>query len=108
MSENKPTGAREAYHAAMDLPFLHEEIPLGPWTTDSLIRDPKHLAFVLARYKFCARMLAGKQHVVEVGCGDGFGLPIVAQVVGKLTCIDWDERQLEGNRRRLAHLTNVD
>ena len=34
--------------------------------------DPKHLSFTLARYKFCAKLLDGKNTALEVGCGDGF------------------------------------
>lgn len=87
--------------------FKTEEAHLGPWTSYSLRNDPKHMVFVLARYKFCAKMLAGRGSVLEVGCGDAFGTPIVAQEVRKLHCIDWEERNITGNRRRLAHLTNV-
>jgi cyclopropane fatty-acyl-phospholipid synthase-like methyltransferase len=100
--------AVEAYRAGTDHQFLQEEILLGPWTSYSLVHDPKHMAFVLARYKFCAKLLEGKEHVLEVGSGDGFGLPIIAQTVGKVTCLDWDARLLEGNQRRLPHLDNVE
>ena len=41
--------------------FAQEEIKLGPWTSYSLVNDPKHMAFVLSRYKFCAKMLEGKK-----------------------------------------------
>ena len=84
-----------------------KELNLGPWTSYSLINDPKHMAFVLSRYKFCAKMLDGKSSVLEVGCGDAFGAPIVAQAVDKLHCIDWEERNTEGNRRRLSTLKNI-
>jgi 2-polyprenyl-3-methyl-5-hydroxy-6-metoxy-1,4-benzoquinol methylase len=99
--------AENAYREGTDYQFDQEELTLGPWTSYSLVHDPKHMAFVLARYKFVAKMLDGKQCVFEVGGGDGFGLPIVAQHVGELYCIDWDKRLLEGNKRRLTHLTNV-
>lgn len=65
------------------------------------------MAFVLGRYKFCAKMLEGKKKVVEIGCGDGFGIPLVAQFVEHLHCVDWDERSLENCQRRLSHLKNV-
>lgn len=103
-----PKSAEEAYREGTDYQFDQQELALGPWTSYSLVHDPKHMAFVLARYKFVAKMLDGKQRVFEVGSGDGFGLPIVAQHVGKVYCIDWDERLLEGNKRRLSHLTNVE
>lgn len=87
--------------------FRTDEIHLGPWTSYSLRHDPKHMAFVLARYKFCAKMLSGKRRVLEVGCGDAFGSPIVAQEVGHLHCIDWEERNITGNRRRLSCVENI-
>jgi len=99
--------AEDTYREGTDYQFEQEELALGPWTSYSLVHDPKHMAFVLARYKFVAKMLDGKENVFEIGSGDGFGLPIVAQHVGRLHCIDWDRRLLEGNKRRLAHLTNV-
>ena len=52
--------------------------------------DPKHLLFVLARYKFAAKMLSGRNRVLEVGCGDAFYSRLVLQEVGELTVIDFD------------------
>ncbi len=99
--------ARDAYAAGTDYQFDTPEISLGPWTSYSLLHDPKHMGFVLARYKFCAKMLEGRRRVMEIGPGDGFGLPLVAQAVERLYVVDWDERLIEGNARRLAHLQNV-
>lgn len=103
----KNIDVRKLYEEETQYQFDTEEISLGPWTSYSLINDPKHLAFVLSRYKFCAKMLSGKNSVMEVGCGDGFGLPIIANTVGTLYAIDWDERSLQGTQRRLKHLQNV-
>lgn len=63
-------------------------------TADYWDRDPRRLAFVLARYKFVARMLEGKEKVLEVGCADGFGSRIVRQHVQALTAIDIDEKSI--------------
>lgn len=54
------------------------------------LRDPKHLGFMLARYKFVAKMFAGMPRVLEVGCGDATGYPIVAAAVGYLAAVDKD------------------
>jgi 2-polyprenyl-3-methyl-5-hydroxy-6-metoxy-1,4-benzoquinol methylase len=62
----------------------------GGMTRHSYERDPRHLGFVLARYKHVAKLLAGKMMVLEVGCGDGFASRIVRQHVGSLTAIDTD------------------
>jgi protein-L-isoaspartate O-methyltransferase len=73
-----------------------------------MIHDPKHLVFALSRYKFHAKMLAGRESVLEVGPGDGIGLPIMAQTVKRIVAVDWDACLIEGNRRRLKHLTNIE
>lgn len=99
--------AWKCYEEGTDEQFLTPEINLGPWSSYSLMHDPKHMAFVLSRYKFCAKMLEGKKNVVEIGCGDGLGIPIIAQAVDHLHCIDWDIRNIEGCRKRLKHLKNV-
>lgn len=62
----------------------------GLRSSESWHEDPKHLVFRLARYKFVAKMLSGRKHVLEVGCGDAFGTRIVQAEVGKLTGIDFD------------------
>jgi SAM-dependent methyltransferase len=52
--------------------------------------DPKRLGIVLARYKFVAKMLSGKQRVLEVGCGDGWASRVVRQEVESLVGVDFD------------------
>ena len=104
---NGTVSVQDKYARTAEILFAADEIPLGPWTSYSLINDPKHMSFVLSRYKFCAKMLHGKKSVLEVGAGDAFGLPIVAQAIPKVYTIDWDARLIEGNARRLAHLKNV-
>ena len=51
-------------------------------------RDPKHVLFVLARYKFVAKMLACMNGVLEVGAGDGVASELVRNEVGSLVCTD--------------------
>src|SRR5207248_2398741 len=57
---------------------------------------------ILARYKFVAKMLAGKARVVEVGCADAFGTRVVQQEVGAVTATDFDPVFLDDARRRMA------
>ncbi|OSQ50091.1 class I SAM-dependent methyltransferase [Thalassospira alkalitolerans] len=63
---------------------------LGLRSSESWIGDPKHLVFRLSRYKFASKMLSGRDHVLEIGCGDAFGTRIVQAEVKKLTAIDFD------------------
>jgi len=97
---------KEAYAEGTDYQFI-DSLQLGPWTSYSMINDPKHMCFVLARYKFVARMLEGKKKVLEMGCGDGFGLPMIAQAVSEVHGIDRDPRLIEGNKERLSFLKNA-
>jgi 2-polyprenyl-3-methyl-5-hydroxy-6-metoxy-1,4-benzoquinol methylase len=52
--------------------------------------DPRRLVFTLSRYKFVAKLLAGKKRALEVGCGDAFASRIVKQEVQSLTVLDFD------------------
>jgi hypothetical protein len=52
--------------------------------------DPKRLVFVLSRYKFVSKMLAGRKHALEIGCADAFGTRIVRQAVPNVLATDID------------------
>ena len=83
------------------------DVRLGTATAQDYIHDPKHIAFVAARYKFAAKMLAGLGRVIEVGCGDAFGAPMIAQGVGNLICTDIDGDMLKDNAQRCAAFKNI-
>jgi SAM-dependent methyltransferase len=68
----------------------HGLVTLGPMASFTWNDDPKRLLFVLARYKFAARMLEGSKNVLEIGCGDGFAARIVKQHVERLVLSDAD------------------
>lgn len=72
-----------------------DEQRLGLMTDFRWRFEPAGVLFMLARYKFCAKMLAGQRNVVEVGCGDGFGARLVRPSVGKLTGIDIDAAMID-------------
>jgi len=99
---------KEAFKIASSYQFDTECISLGPWTSYSLLNDPKHMCFVLARYKFCAKMFQGKKDILEVGCGDGFGIPLVAQDAHYCLGIDVDDRLMVGNSQRLKKIKNIE
>jgi len=84
-----------------------ERITLGRASSTAYRNDPKMLLFMAARYKFVAKLLAGRGDVLEVGCGDGLGAPIVAAEVAHLYCTDIDEATLADNTDRLAFVKNL-
>jgi 2-polyprenyl-3-methyl-5-hydroxy-6-metoxy-1,4-benzoquinol methylase len=70
--------------------------------------DPKRLLFVLARYKFVAKMFAGMKRVLEVGCADAFGTRIVRQEVPVVVATDFDPTFIERNRQRQDTRWSID
>jgi len=75
---------------------------LGIMTSWAYWEDPKRLAFTFARYKFVAKMLSGCRHVLEVGSGDGFVSRVVAQEVGALTAVDFDQGFVDDANSRMS------
>lgn len=78
------------YNIVFDIEKKHGRTRLGLMVNESWNQDPKRTLFTLARYKFVAKMLSGRDRVLEVGCADAFGTRLVQQEVGHLTAIDFD------------------
>ena len=62
---------------------------LGPNTSRIFYEDPKLLLFTLSRYKFVAKQFAGYDSVLEIGCQEGFGAPIVSQEIKRYVGFDF-------------------
>lgn len=56
--------------------------------------DPKRLAFVLSRYKFCAKMACTNASILELGCSSGIGASILKEKAVSYTGVDLDEGAL--------------
>ena len=63
---------------------------LGLTSSHNWNDNPRRLLFILSRYKFVAKMLAGKARALEIGCGDAFGTRIVLEEVPEICAIDFD------------------
>ncbi len=85
-----PKTKEPQYSVVFDVREKHGITRLGLMANESWNQDPRRTLFTLARYKFVAKMLAGRSHVLEVGCADAFGTRIVQQVVGKVSATDFD------------------
>jgi len=70
--------------------------------------DPRRLLFVLARYKFAAKMFTGLDKVLEVGCADAFGTRLVRQEVPHVVASDFDPVFIERNRARNSKRWPID
>ena len=99
---SQPPATKEPQYSLLyDVKERHGVARLGLMINESWNQDPKRTLFTLARYKFVARMLSGRKHVLEVGCADAFGTRIVQQAVGKITATDFDPLFIDDIRERM-------
>ncbi len=64
--------------------------------------DPKRLAFVLSRYKFAAKMSFSQKKILELGCGEGIGAPILAEAAVSYTGVDLDDAAIISARKNFG------
>lgn len=64
---------------------------LGRHWSYNLRNDPKRLPFVLARYKFAASLASRGKRVLELGCSEGIGCPLLAHDAKSYVGVDFDE-----------------
>ena len=88
------------YNRCLELKKTIGLASLGLMTNQVWYDDPRRLTFLLARYKFVAKMLSGRRNAGEVGCGDAFGTRIVLQEVPDVTVYDFDPMFIEDIRER--------
>lgn len=81
---------KAAWDATNDL-LGDRSVTFGKHWSYNFRNDPKRLAFVLSRYKFAAKMAAKGRSVLELGCGEGIGAPILREQALHYTGIDLDE-----------------
>lgn len=84
------------------------DVRLGRATAQGYVHDPRMISFIASRYKFVSKILADVDVALEVGCGDAFGGPLVAQTVKRLICTDIDPETIEGNRDRCKFFKNME
>lgn len=89
------------YQRTLDIAKERGLITLGLMTNQVWQDDPRHLLFTLSRYKFVAKMLSGRRHVLEIGCADAFGTRLVQQEVERLTATDFDQVFVDDVLRRM-------
>src|SRR5262245_15614425 len=90
-SATMSTQTREPqYRRCLEIQETNGLSQLGLITNQLWHDDPRHLLFLLARYKFVAKVLSGKKKVLEIGCADAFGTRVVLQEVESITAVEFD------------------
>lgn len=94
---NRPQGEAQ-YQESIERVKSQGAQRLGLMTSWAFEDDPRRLGFTFARYKFVAKMMSGRQNVLEIGCGDGVISRVVRQEVDALTAVDFDASFIEDAR----------
>jgi 2-polyprenyl-3-methyl-5-hydroxy-6-metoxy-1,4-benzoquinol methylase len=89
------------YQVHVDLKRQHGLVQLGIEKSGAWRIDPRRLVFCMSRYKFVAKMLSGYNRVLELGCGDGWPLPILLQEVRAVHGVDIDPVFIQDALERL-------
>ena len=80
-----------------------EGFTMGPINAETWLRDPKHMGFMLARYKFAAKMLRRSSSILEIGCGEGLGAMILLRDTGaSYLGVDFDPAQISYAQAQVA------
>jgi 2-polyprenyl-3-methyl-5-hydroxy-6-metoxy-1,4-benzoquinol methylase len=82
-----------------------ETIEIGPYFTNAIKNDIRHLMIALARYKFAARIIGDnpKKDVLELGCNEGLGTLCLAQVAAKTVAVDFDKKAIKWAKKNFSN-----
>ncbi len=87
-----------------------QSIEFGSYFSNQFHTDVRHFLFTLSRYKFAAKMLGDfpRKTVLELGCNEGIGTAMLAQVAKEVLAVDFDRRAIECACHNLEFLNNAD
>lgn len=86
----------------------NSSLKLGPQFSYQALYTPRHLSFVLSRYKFASKLISSKPkaRVLELGCGEGVGALLLAEEGHSVTGVDLDadaiayaKKNIKGHKR---------
>ncbi|NLW92051.1 MAG: class I SAM-dependent methyltransferase [Syntrophomonadaceae bacterium] len=81
-----------------------DSLTLSTYFTFQIKGDIRHLLFTFSRYKFAARILGDKpaMEVLELGCNEGLGTLLLAQVASRTLGVDFDKRAIDWAKQNLS------
>jgi len=81
---------------------LKKPVHFGEHWSFNIRNDPKRLAFVLARYKFAADLGTSNRSILELGCSEGIGAPLLAEKALSYTGVDIDPEAIVAADQNLS------
>lgn len=86
-----------------------EKIELGAYFAFNLWNTPRHVLFVLSRYKFCAKLIGETplRNILELGCSEGLGALILGESGHQVVGVDFDEEAVAWAKANLETKGNL-
>ncbi|MFH1593945.1 MAG: class I SAM-dependent methyltransferase [Candidatus Omnitrophota bacterium] len=91
---NKGINEKAVWRRVKDM-LGDRQMTLGRHWSYNLKNDPKRLAFVLSRYKFAAKVGSKDRSILELGCSEGMGVPILTEFAKSYRGVDSDVSAIE-------------
>jgi 2-polyprenyl-3-methyl-5-hydroxy-6-metoxy-1,4-benzoquinol methylase len=85
----------------------NRQIKLGQHWSFNLYNDPKRLTFVLSRYKFAAKMVSQNKNILELGCSEGIGTPILSEFALNYTGVDMDKDAIKTAKQNWSYSNKI-
>lgn len=79
-----------------------ESFSLGPYHAYHFRKTPRHILFLLARYKFAMKMIGLSKTVLELGCNEGLGTYYLSEFAKNVLGVDFDEEAIQWAKRTLS------
>ena len=80
----------------------------GPLTSEKLRTDPQYVMFQMSRYKHAARLISNKKNVIDIGPGDGIGIPILSNYFDTVSAVDIDKIMIDNLEKTLDKVFHCD
>lgn len=84
-----------------------KKILFGKYISYWINKSPRRLLHYLSYYKFAAKMIGQNKIVLDVGCNEGIGTWLIANMCGYAEGIDFDEEAIESAKLNFGDFNNI-
>ncbi len=86
----------------------HRKITLGKYISYWFNKSPRRLLHYLSYYKFAAKMIGDSKKVLDIGCNEGIGTWLIANMCGYAKGIDFDKEAIKSAKSNFDEFKNID
>lgn len=76
-----------------------EKLHFEKYLSHIMLKTPSRVLRMFSYYKFVANFIPSGKKILEIGCNEGFGVPILAEKAASLTAVDFDLEAIENAKK---------